>query len=179
MSIGFLLPNLDDAVIWRGPMKMTAIRQFVRDVAWGDLDVLVVDSPPGTGDEPIAVVQVLGGLDGAVLVTTPQELSLSDVRKSVTFCRQVQLPVLGIVENMSGFACPRCGEVTEIFRSGGGERMAKELGVPFLGRIPIDGGMVDAGDRGEPYVVARPDAPAALAMKEIAGEVLGVLEGKA
>ncbi|MCD6288806.1 MAG: P-loop NTPase [Candidatus Hydrogenedentes bacterium] len=152
MSIGFLLQGRDDAVIWRGPMKHGVIKQFLKDVEWGDLDWLVVDAPPGTGDEPLSVVQMVNDADGAILVTTPQEIALIDVRKAVDFCRKLSLPVLGVIENMSGFVCPKCGEVTDVFGSGGGEKMASSLGVPFLGRIPIDPRVVVAGDTGKPYV---------------------------
>ncbi|MFH1743118.1 MAG: iron-sulfur cluster carrier protein MrpORP [bacterium] len=152
MSIGFLLPNDEVAVIWRGPRKHGLIQQFLADVKWGDLDVLVVDSPPGTGDEPLGVAQMLGRVDGAVIVTTPQDIAITDVRKCVTFCRQVGIPVLGIVENMSGFVCSKCGERFDIFKKGGGERLAKEIGVPVLGTIPIDPEIVAACDSGEPYL---------------------------
>jgi len=152
LSIGFFLPNQDDAVIWRGPMKMGAIKQFIRDAAWGDLDFLIVDSPPGTGDEPLSVCQVLGSVDGAVIVTTPQKVAAVDVRKSISFCRQLGVPVLGVVENMSGFACPKCGEVTPIFRSGGGRSMAIDMGVPFLGSIPIDPMIALACDEGRAFI---------------------------
>ena len=152
MSIGFLLQNKDDAVIWRGPMKYNVIKQFLKDVQWGDLDFLVIDSPPGTGDEPLAVCQLIGDADGAVVVTTPQEVAIADVRKSIDFCRKLNLPVLGVVENMSGFACPHCGKATDIFRSGGGERMAQEMAVPFLGRIPLDPQIAQACDAGKPYI---------------------------
>jgi Mrp family chromosome partitioning ATPase len=150
MSLGFLLQGRDEPVIWRGPMKMGAIRQFLKDVAWGDLDYLVVDSPPGTGDEPLSVCQLLEGADGAVVVTTPQDVATADVRRSIGFCRALKLPVLGVVENMSGFACPGCGRTTEIFKAGGGEAMARETGVPFLGRVPLDPAVGDACDRGNP-----------------------------
>jgi len=152
MSIGFLLRDKDDAVIWRGPMKYHMIKQFLKDVQWGDLDFLIVDSPPGTGDEPLSVVQLLEKADGAIIVTTPQEVALSDVRKCITFCRNLKLPVLGVLENMSGFICPKCGERTDIFKSGGGEEMANQMNVPFLGRIPIDPQIVEACDSGQPYV---------------------------
>jgi Mrp family chromosome partitioning ATPase/NifU-like protein involved in Fe-S cluster formation/predicted Fe-Mo cluster-binding NifX family protein len=152
MSIGFLLHHRNDAVIWRGPMKMGVIQQFLKDVAWGDLDFLIIDSPPGTGDEPLSVCQLIPDADGAVIVTTPQEVALSDVRKSVTFCHQVNLRVLGVVENMSGLVCPKCGEVLDIFGKGGGEAMAEEMGVPFLGAVPLDPKVVRACDEGRPYV---------------------------
>jgi ATP-binding protein involved in chromosome partitioning len=152
MSIGFLLRSRDDAIIWRGPLKMGVIRQFLKDVDWGDLDYLVMDLPPGTGDEPLSVCQLVENADGAVVVTTPQEVALADVRKSINFCRALKLPVLGVIENMSGFICPKCGELTEIFKGGGGERMAGEMGVPFLGRIPLDPRIVEACDSGKPYI---------------------------
>lgn len=151
MSVGFLLSGADDAVIWRGPMKYTVIRQFLADVDWGDLGLLVVDSPPGTGDEPLSVIQLIENADGAIIVTTPQDLATADVRRSINFCRQLELPVLGVVENMSGFACPKCGEVTDVFGSGGGEKMAGEMGVPFLGRVPIDRQVCRSGEAGTPY----------------------------
>jgi Mrp family chromosome partitioning ATPase len=148
MSIGFLLGQREEAVIWRGPMKMKAIEQFLRDVAWGELDLLVVDAPPGTGDEPLSVCKLLGRPDGAVVVTTPQEVALAAVRRSITFCRRLELPVLGVVENMSGFVCPGCGLVTDVFGTGGGEAMASEMGVPFLGRIPMHSGIAASCDAG-------------------------------
>jgi Mrp family chromosome partitioning ATPase len=149
MSPGFFLNNQQDAFIWRGPMKANAIRQFLQEVAWGDLDFLIVDSPPGTGDEPLSVCQLIEKLDGAVIVTTPQIVAAVDVRKSITFCRQLKVPVLGIIENMNGFACPKCGEVTPILGSGGGQRMAAEMAVPFWGSIPIDPQMALACDYGQ------------------------------
>lgn len=151
MSIGFLLPGEAEAVIWRGPAKASAIKQFVGEVEWGDLDYLVVDCPPGTGDEPLTVIQTLEKVDGAVVVTTPQNVALSDVRKSISFCGQLNLPVLGVIENMSGLVCPKCGEIVEVFKVGGGETMAREMKVPFLGRVPMDPRVVCAGDDGTPY----------------------------
>lgn len=171
MSIGFMLPQPDDAVIWRGPMKYNVIRQFVRDVEWGDLDYLIVDSPPGTGDEPLAVAQVLGNPDGAVVVTTPQRIALADVRKCITFCRHLDLPVLGVLENMSGYACPKCGETTALFDTGGGERMAAEMTVPFLGAIPIDPRIVTSGDQGRSFLQAHADSPAAEAFRRATGPI--------
>lgn len=152
MSIGFMLKGRDNPVIWRGPMKYQMIKQFLKDVEWGQLDYLIIDSPPGTGDEPLSVIQLLEKPDGAVIVTTPQQLALSDVRKGVSFCRSLNLPVIGVIENMSGFVCPKCGEKTDIFKSGGGENMALEMNIPFLGRIPIDPQIVHACDSGEPYI---------------------------
>jgi len=167
LSLGFFLKNQDDAVIWRGPLKMKAIQQFLQDVAWGDLDVLVIDSPPGTGDEPLSVCQLLGKVDGAVVVTTPQKVAAVDVRKSISFCRQVGVPVLGVVENMSGFVCPRCGEVTPVFRSGGGRRIAEDMGVPFLGSIPMDPKIAESCDEGRAYIASYADSPTAVIMRDI------------
>ena len=152
ISVDFLLSSRTDPVIWRGPMKMKVIRQLFEDVNWGELDYMIVDCPPGTGDEPLSVVQLIPEPTGAVIVTTPQEMSLSDVRRSIQFCHALKLPVLGVIENMSGFVCPHCGERTELFGSGGGEEMANEMGVPFLGRIPIEIEIVSSGDSGKPFV---------------------------
>ncbi|WP_241426380.1 Mrp/NBP35 family ATP-binding protein [Geobacter benzoatilyticus] len=171
MSVGLLLRNQSEAVVWRGPAKHGVIKQFLAAVEWGDLDYLIVDCPPGTGDEPLSVIQLLDGAEGAIIVTTPQDVALTDVRKSVTFCRQMNLPVLGVVENMSGFVCPHCGESVDIFKSGGGSRMADEMNVPFLGRIPLDPAMVSAGDAGAPFVEHQAASPAAKAFGEIVATV--------
>jgi ATP-binding protein involved in chromosome partitioning len=152
VSMASLLENRDTAVIWRGPLKIGAIKQFISDVLWGELDYLFIDSPPGTGDEPLTVAQVVPGARG-IIVTTPQEISLLDIRKSITFCRQVNMPVVGILENMSGMICPHCGDRIDLFSTGGGERTAREMGVPFLGRIPIRPEIVASTDQGEPYVL--------------------------
>ena len=177
MSLGFLLESPDDAVIWRGPLKMGVIKQFLRDVVWGDLDYLIIDSPPGTGDEPLSVCQLIGTLDGAVVVTTPQKVAAVDVRKSITFCRQMHLPVLGVVENMSGFVCPKCGEVTQILRSGGGRRMAEDMGVRFLGAIPMDPNIAEACDNGQAFVRQYASSPTAVLMQEIIQPIIE-LSGK-
>jgi ATP-binding protein involved in chromosome partitioning len=174
MSLGFLLGNPDDAVIWRGPRKMGAIKQFLRDVAWGELDYLIIDSPPGTGDEPLSVCQLIGTLDGAVIVTTPQKVAAVDVRKSITFCRQLQVPVLGVVENMSGFVCPRCGEVTQILRSGGGKRISEGMGVPFLGSIPMDPKIAESGDSGRAFIQHYAASPTAEIMRSIIGPMMAL-----
>jgi len=178
ISIAFLLRSADDAVIWRGPLKMGVIKQFLRDVEWGELDYLVVDSPPGTGDEPLSICQLMPEADGAVVVTTPQDVSVADVRKCISFCRQVKMPVLGVVENMSGFVCPHCGGTTDLFKAGGGERMAAEMGVPFLGRIPIDPAVVASGDEGRPVVTHYADSPSAKAFAQIADALREKLEEK-
>jgi len=161
MSIGFLLRQRDDAVIWRGPRKYGVIKQFLAEVAWGDLDYLVVDSPPGTGDEPLAVAQLIEKADGAVIVTTPQEVAVQDVRRCIGFCRELSLPVLGVVENMSGFSCPKCGELVRIFGADGGRKMAEEMQVPYLGAIPIEPEVVVSGDSGTPIVKSQPHSEAA------------------
>lgn len=153
MSIGFLLPDESSPVIWRGPMKHNLIKQFTSDVHWGQLDYLVVDCPPGTGDEPLSIVQSLGNVDGAIVVTTPQQLSVIDVKKCISFCGQLNLPVLGVIENMSGFICPACKSKTDIFKSQGGEQIAKQYRVPFLGKIPIDCSVVSACDSGKPIIL--------------------------
>jgi Mrp family chromosome partitioning ATPase/predicted Fe-Mo cluster-binding NifX family protein len=167
MSLGFFLRNQDDAVIWRGPMKMGAIKQFLKDVAWDELDYLIIDSPPGTGDEPLSVCQLIDNLDGAVVVTTPQKVAAVDVRKSISFCRQLKVPVLGVVENMSGFVCPKCGEITPILRSGGGQRMAADMNVPFLGSIPMDPKIAEACDNGQAFVHQFATSPTAALMRDI------------
>jgi Mrp family chromosome partitioning ATPase len=152
ISLGFFLKEQDEAVIWRGPMKTGVITQFIRDVSWGDLDYLIVDSPPGTGDEPLSVCQTLEDADGAIIVTTPQKVAAVDVRKSINFCHQLKLPVLGVIENMNGFACPKCGEITAVFQSGGGKLMADDMKVPFLGSVPIDPQIAEAGDSGVAFL---------------------------
>ena len=174
LSVGFFLRSPDDAVIWRGPMKYSVIRQFLKDVAWGDLDFLIIDSPPGTGDEPLSACQLIGDLDGALIVTTPQQVAAVDVRKSISFCRQLGLTVLGVIENMSGFACPRCGEVTPIFRSGGGKRIAVDMDVPFLGSIPIDPQVAESGDEGRAFIQKYAASPTARIMQDIIRSVLAL-----
>lgn len=172
MSIGFLLKEQDDPVIWRGPRKFSAIRQLLKDVRWGKLDYLIVDSPPGTGDEPLAVVQLIQNADGAIVVTTPQQVSVQDVRRCVAFCRQVELPVLGVLENMSGFACPKCGEVVQIFGADGGRVMAEEMGVPFWGSIPIEPAVAESGDAGVPIVQAHSHSETAKSFGRIVRKLL-------
>jgi Mrp family chromosome partitioning ATPase/predicted Fe-Mo cluster-binding NifX family protein len=174
MSLGFMIPDEKDAVIWRGPIKMGLIKQFIEDVAWGDLDFLVVDCPPGTGDEPMSALQLLGKDAQAVVVTTPQGVAVDDVRRSVTFCHQIGNPILGIIENMGGFVCPKCGEVVDIFPPGGGEALAQEMEVNFLGRIPIDPEVVRAGDEGYVYVKVHHESEAAKAMGRIVKPILAM-----
>jgi Mrp family chromosome partitioning ATPase len=176
MSLGFILKNQDEAVIWRGPRKMSAIRQFLTEVNWGDLDCLVVDSPPGTGDEPLSVCQLIGDMDGAIIVTTPQKVAAVDVRKSVTFCRQLGVRVLGVVENMNGFVCPKCGEITQIFPAGEGSRVAEDMGLPFLGSLPIDPDIALAGDNGQAFVQQFKGSPTARIMEKIVAPLLALVE---
>ncbi len=152
MSIGFFLPEQDSPVIWRGPRKTGMIKEFVENVVWGDLDYLIVDSPPGTGDEPLSAIQLIKNPDGALIVTTPQQLSAVDVSKSINFCRQLQLPILGLIENMSGFICPHCREVINIFPQGSGRELADKYRIPFIGSIPVDPEFGVSGDSGVPYV---------------------------
>ncbi|RPJ09867.1 MAG: ATP-binding protein [Spirochaetaceae bacterium] len=152
MSMALLIKDQDSPIIWRGPLKMATIKQFLSDVNWGELDYLIIDSPPGTGDEPLSVCQLIPDLGGAVIVTTPQDVAVLDSRKTVMFARQLKVPVIGIIENMSGLVCPHCGKKTDLFGKGGGEKAATELVVPFLGEIPIDPLMVTHGDSGKPFI---------------------------
>ncbi|EFR02433.1 cytosolic Fe-S cluster assembling factor nbp35 [Nannizzia gypsea CBS 118893] len=180
MSIQFMLPNRDDAVIWRGPKKNGLIKQFLKDVEWGEMDYLIVDTPPGTSDEHLSVNSLLkeSGVDGAVLVTTPQEVSLLDVRKEVDFCRKAGIRILGLVENMSGFVCPSCKHQSDIFKAttGGGRQLAADLDIDFLGSIPLDPRVGMACDYGESFIDSFPDSPATLALKSVVGQV-GTLLG--
>lgn len=178
ISIGFILRDQKDAVIWRGPLKHSLIRQFLRDVRWRDLDYLIIDSPPGTGDEPLSVIQLLENADGAIIVTTPQDVALIDVRKAITFCRQVNLPIIGVVENMSGFVCPHCGKTVNIFKSGGGQGMALDMGVPFLGRIPLDPKIVETGDSGKPYLQHYSESETATAFDSVIKPLLALSDVK-
>ncbi len=168
ISVAFMLASTDNAVIWRGPLKHAVIRQFLSDIDWGELDYLVVDLPPGTGDEPLSIAQTIKHVDGAIIVTTPQDVALLDARKTVTFARTLNIPVRGIVENMSGFICPHCGKRTDIFKVGGGERAAREMNVPFLGRIPLDPNVVTLCDGGSPYVEKHPLSKMSRAFLDIA-----------
>jgi len=170
ISIESLTPGKDDAIIWRGPVKYSAIQQFIGDVDWGDLDFLVIDAPPGTGDEPLTVAQTISDAK-AVIVTTPQEISLADVRKSINFCKTVNMDIFGIVENMSGFSCPHCGEVIDPFGTGGGEKTAADAGLHFLGRVPFDPSVVACGDSGEAVQAKHTDSPVAKAFTAVAGKL--------
>lgn len=177
MSVGFMLPEEDNAVIWRGPKKHALIKQFLGDVCWGDLDYLIVDTPPGTSDEHMSIVSLLkdAGVDGAVLVTTPQEVSLQDVRKEISFCKKVGLPIIGLIENMSGFVCPSCSECTDVFTAsagGGAEAMCLKMGINFLGRLPLSQSVTQAGDKGVSVVTNLPQ------LAEIVGKIRTHLDPK-
>ncbi len=178
ISVAFFLEHPEQAVIWRGPMKMAVIKQFLGDVNWGELDYLIIDSPPGTGDEPLSVCQLIENLDGCVMVTTPQEVASADVRRSITFCNQLAVPVLGIVENMSGFRCPKCGEVVNIFAEGGGRKMAEDMNVRFLGSVPIDPEIVKCGDSGKPYVYSFAESATAKTFEAIIAPVVETLNNQ-
>ncbi len=167
ISIESFTPGKDDAIIWRGPLKYAAIRQFIGEVEWGDLDFLVIDSPPGTGDEPLTVAQMISDAK-AIIVTTPQEVALADVRKSINFCKTVNMEIFGMIENMSGLNCQHCGEAIDLFGAGGGERTAKEMGIRFLGRIPFDPNVVACGDSGACYQDAHTNSAVTKAFTDVA-----------
>jgi len=176
MSIGFLLRSKDDAVIWRGPLKHGLLKQFLGEMLWGDLDYLIFDLPPGTGDEALSISHLLKRVDGAIVVTTPQDVSLLDSRKSITFCQRLNIPLIGVIENMSGMVCPHCQKEIDLFKKGGGEKAAREMGVAFLGRIPLDPGMVDSTDKGRPFVSSHPQSQVAEAFRNIANNWRNLLE---
>ena len=167
ISIESFTPNKDDAIIWRGPLKFSAIKQFIGDIDWGNLDFLIIDAPQGTGDEPLTVAQTISDAK-AIIVTTPQEVALADVRKSINFCKTVKMEIFGLIENMSGFSCPHCGEMIELFGTGGGEKTANQMGVRFLGRIPFDPKMVACGDSGVCYQESHSDSAVTKAFTDVA-----------
>ncbi|UCH96146.1 MAG: Mrp/NBP35 family ATP-binding protein [Candidatus Aminicenantes bacterium] len=171
ISMAFFLEKMDIPVVWRGPLKMKAIQQFLGDVEWGDLDWLICDSPPGTGDEPLSVAQLIPAT-AAVIVTTPQEVSLLDSRKAVTFAKMLKLKILGVVENMSGFVCSHCGKEIDLFKSGGGEKIAREYHIPLLGRIPIDPKIVECGDKGQLAGLLQEGTPTAKVFEDIVEKII-------
>jgi ATP-binding protein involved in chromosome partitioning len=177
-SMDFLLPDETAPVIWRGPLKMTAIRQFLSDIVWGELDLLIIDLPPGTGDEPLSVAQLLPEMDGVIIVTIPSEVSQIVVKKAVTFARTLKMPIIGIVENMSGFVCPHCGNKSDIFRSGGGKKISEEMNVPFLGSIPIDPKVSEDSDKGTPFIIKHTDTPASKSFKKFVKKIEDFLKSK-
>lgn len=159
VSMDFLLPEQETPVVWRGPLKYQAIRQFLADVVWGELDYLFIDLPPGTGDESLSVLQLLPEMDGVVIVTIPSDVSQEVVRKAVSFAKQLNIPIIGIIENMSSFICPNCGAEINIFKAGGGEKIAGDMNVPFLGKIPIDPEIAEDSDSGTPFIVEHRNSP--------------------
>jgi ATP-binding protein involved in chromosome partitioning len=171
VSMAFLLPSDEDPVIWRGPLKMKAIQQFLSDIMWGELEFLFIDLPPGTGDEPLSIMQLLPEMDGVVIVTIPSEVSQEVVKKAVTFSRKLNIPIIGIVENMSGFICPKCGAEFNIFGSGGGRKIAETLDIPFLGKVPIDPNICVDSDKGVPFVLEHMDSPSTKAFMEIVKKI--------
>jgi ATP-binding protein involved in chromosome partitioning len=178
VSMDFLLSSDEIPVIWRGPLKMRTIQQFLSDMVWGELEFLFIDLPPGTGDEPLSVIQLIPEMDGVIIVTIPSEVSQIVVKKAVTFARQLKVPIIGIIENMSGYVCPKCGTEVDIFNTGGGQRIAKDLHVPFLGRIPIDPEICRDSDKGIPFVTEHMDSPAKKAFTEIVERIQRFLEGR-
>jgi len=178
VSMDFLLAEQETPVIWRGPLKYQAIRQFLSDIVWGELDYLFIDLPPGTGDESLSVLQLLPEMDGVIIVTIPSEVSQDVVKKAVSFARQLETPVIGIIENMSGFICPKCGAEIDIFRTGGGQNIAEDMTVPFLGRIPIDPEICEDSDKGAPFVVEHREFPAAKAFIKIVNNIETCLKEK-
>ena len=177
VSIESLTRDTDEAVIWRGPLKLHVIRQFISDTHWGRLDYLIFDSPPGTGDEPLTVAQTIPDAK-AIIVTLPQEVSLADVRKSINFCKAVKMEVFGLIENMSGFVCPHCGKAIDPFGTGGGYRTALSMNVPFLGRIPFDPRMVQCADAGESYMEKYPDSEMTKAYNQVVTKIMGTKQSK-
>ncbi|MBQ0071619.1 MAG: Mrp/NBP35 family ATP-binding protein [Spirochaetales bacterium] len=171
MSLSFALPDPEDAIIWRGAMKMSAIRQFLGDTEWGDLDYLIIDTPPGTGDEQLTAIQSIPNMTGAIIVTTPQQVAILDSRRSVTFARRCGLPIIGVVENMSGLKCPDCGTEIPVFGIGGGQNMALEMNVPFLGRVPMELDLMNAEDNGQEWVKEPGTHPSAEALRAIADKI--------
>jgi len=180
MSVGFLLPSLDDAVIWKGNKKTDLIKKFLREVDWGSLDYLIVDTPPGTSDEHLSLVQYMAPckIDGAVIVTTPQEISLLDVRKEINFCKKVNIPIIGVIENMSWFVCPKCTGESHIFPSttGGAQKMAEEMQITFLGKVPLDQSVAQCCDEGRNFFETHPDSLPSLAYKGLVKVILEKLE---
>jgi Mrp family chromosome partitioning ATPase len=171
VSLALIGIDSDRPIIWRGPMKATIIRQFLADVNWGSLDYLIIDSPPGTGDEPLSVCQLIPNVSGVIIVTTPQDVAILDARKSVQFAKELKVPVVGIIENMSGFTCPHCGKEIDIFKRGGGEKSAEELKVPFLGRVPFQLEFVEYADKGTPFVSINEKSKSARVFMEIVNKI--------
>ncbi|HIE34534.1 MAG TPA: ATP-binding protein [Candidatus Altiarchaeales archaeon] len=174
MSLAFFIEE-DSPVIWRGPLKMGALQQFLGEVNWGNLDYLIIDLPPGTGDEPLSIAQLIPNVDGSIIVTTPQDVALMDSRRAVSFSQKLNIPVLGIIENMSGLKCPHCGKNINLFKKYGGRKAAKELGVEFLGRIPIDPVVVEDSDSGKPFVLKHPKSDSTKAFDKIMEKIMRII----
>jgi Mrp family chromosome partitioning ATPase len=172
ISIEYFLPSRDTPVIWRGALKHKMIQQFVKDMAWGKLDFLIFDLPPGTGDEPLSIVQIIPKITGFVIVGTPQEVAMIDVKKAINFAKQLNTPVIGLIENMSGFICPHCGKTTYIFKEGTGEKVSKEFGINFLGSIPLEASVVEDGDDGTPMILSHPESDSSKSFKTVVDNVL-------
>ena len=172
ISIEYFLPSRDTPVIWRGALKHKMIQQFIKDMAWGKLDFLIFDLPPGTGDEPLSIVQIIPKITGFVVVGTPQEVAMIDVKKAINFAKQLNTPVIGLIENMSGFICPHCGKTTYIFKEGTGEKVSKEFGINFLGSIPLEASVVEDGDDGTPMILSHPESDSSKSFKTVVDNVL-------
>ncbi|MFP3950769.1 MAG: Mrp/NBP35 family ATP-binding protein [Candidatus Bathyarchaeia archaeon] len=176
VSMDFLLPSEDAPLVWRGPLKMSAIRQFLSQVVWGPLEYLLVDLPPGTGDESLSVLQLIPDIDGVIIVTIPSEVSQHVVRKAVSFARKMGTPIIGILENMSGLVCPHCGKEIDVFSKGGGRKIAEEMDVPFLGSIPLDPRISEASDAGKPFIIENPETLAAKSFNIVVENIEGFIE---
>jgi ATP-binding protein involved in chromosome partitioning len=176
MSTAFLLSEKDTPIIWRGPLKMGVVKQFIGQVNWGKLDYLIIDLPPGTGDEPLSISQLIPDSDGAIVVTTPQDVALVSVRKSINFVKKMGYEVIGIIENMSGFSCPHCGKSIDIFKQGGGKKASDDFKVPFLGKVPIDPKIVMSGDSGEAYLINNPNSEAGKSFEKIVEKIEKIIE---
>ena len=178
LTIASLIPNSDDPIIWRGPMKMNVIKQFLQDIVWPTLDYMIIDSPPGTGDEPLSVIQIIKNVDGSIIVSTPQDVAFLDARKTIKFSRKLSVPVLGIIENMSGFLCPHCGKKIELFQGKGAQKAAVDFSIDILGKIPFDTNIVKTSDIGRPYIYDYNKAEAAKEMKKIIEKIINKVEVK-
>jgi len=178
VSMDFLLPSDETPVIWRGPLKSVAIRQFLSDVVWGELEYLLIDLPPGTGDEALSIMQFIPKVSGVIIITIPSEVSQLVVKKAVTFTHELKAPIVGIIENMSGFVCPNCGSIINIFKVGGGEKIAEELKVPFLGKIPLDPRICETSDDGIPFIVKHPNTPASKSFMDIVEKIENFFKNK-
>ncbi len=176
ISMASLIESPDMPLVWRGPLKMNALKQFLGEVKWGNLDYLIIDSPPGTGDEPLSICQLIPELEGGVIVTTPQKVALLDSRKCINFLKNLNIPILGIIENMSGLKCPHCGKNIDLFKSGGGEKVALEFNILFLGKIPININLVESSDEGKPYILQYKNSETAQVFKKIVELIITQIE---